>query len=107
MGLNGDFTVGGKGEMRANLSENCGHLSRGKDCRCAASKINRLDGTAWGYVVMCRELNLMHKGSDEGLRAVFVMDFKIEGTEVTSLPTEWDVEVEAEGRGRHDNRLNP
>jgi hypothetical protein len=35
------------------------------------------------------------------------MDFKVEGAKVTSLPTEGDVEVQTEGRRRHDNRLNP
>jgi hypothetical protein len=35
------------------------------------------------------------------------MDLKIEGAEVASLQTEGDVEVQTEGRGRHDNRLNP
>src|SRR5262245_6936507 len=58
-------------------------------------------------MLLRRQADLMPEGTDKGLRAFFAMDFKIERAEVTSLPTEWDVEVEAEGRGRHDKRLNP
>jgi len=35
------------------------------------------------------------------------MDFKVEGTEVTSLSAEGDMEIHTEGRGCHDVRLNP
>jgi hypothetical protein len=93
MGFNGDFTVGGKGKMHANLSEDCGQLSRGKDCRCAAPEINGLDVTAYGCVLLRRQADLMPEGTDKGLCSVFTMDFKIEGTKVASLPTERDVEV--------------
>ena len=49
----------------------------------------------------------MREGTHKGFRTVFAMDLKIEGAKVASLPTEGDVEVETEGRGCHDNRLNP
>ena len=49
----------------------------------------------------------MPDGTHKGFRTVFAMDLKIEGTKVASLPAEGDVEVETEGKGCHDNRLNP
>jgi hypothetical protein len=35
----------------------------------------------------------MYEGLDKDFCAVFAMDFKVEGAEVTSLPTEGDVEI--------------
>ena len=79
--------------MRANLRQDCDELSRGEHRRCAASKIDGLDGTVCGYVLLRRQSDLMNEGSDKGLCAAFAMDFKVEGAKVTSLPTEGDVEV--------------
>ena len=93
--------------MRANLRQDRNKLSRGEHCWCAAPKIDGLDETACGYVLLRRQSDLMHEGADKGFCTVITMDFKIEGTEVASLPTEGDVEVQTKGRGRHDNRLNP
>ena len=93
--------------MRANLRQDRDKLSRGEHRRCAAPNIDGLDGTACGYVLLRRQSDLMHEGLDKGLCATFAMDFKVEGAKVTSLPTEGNVEVQTEGRRRHDNRLNP
>jgi hypothetical protein len=93
--------------MRANLGQDRDKLSRGKHCWCTAPNIDGLDGTACGYVLLRRQSDLMNEGLDKGLCAAFAMDFKVEGAKVTSLPTEGDVEVQTEGRRRHDNRLNP
>ena len=93
--------------MRANLRQYRDKLSRGEHRRCAAPNIDGLDGTACGYLLLRRQSDLMNEGSDKGLCSALAMDFKIEGTEVTSLPTEGDVEVQTEGRGYHDDRLNP
>jgi hypothetical protein len=49
----------------------------------------------------------MNEGSDKSFRAVRSMDLKVEGTEVTSLSAEGDMEIQAEERGSHDVRLNP
>jgi hypothetical protein len=49
----------------------------------------------------------MNEGSDKALRTALAMDFKVEGAEVTALPTERDVKVYTEGRWRHHDRLNP
>ena len=93
--------------MRANLRQDRDELSCGEHCRCAASDIDGLDGTACGgHVLLRRESDLMNEGSDKGLCATFTIDLKVEGAEVTSLPTEGDVEVQTEGR-RHNGRLNP
>jgi len=91
--FNGDFTVGGKGEMCANSGQDCDKLSRGEYRRCAAPNIDRLDGPACGYVLLRRQSDLLNEGLDKGLGAAFAMDLKIEGAEVTSLSTEGDVEV--------------
>lgn len=93
--------------MRANLGQDRDKLSCGEYCWCAAPNIDGLDGTACGYVLLRRQSDLMNKGLDKGLCAALAMNLKIEGAEVASLQTEWDVEVQTEGRGHHDNRLNP
>ena len=93
--------------MRANLGQDREKLSRGEHRRCAAPKIDGLDGTACGYVLLCRQSDFMNEGSDKNLCTAFAMYFKVEGAEVTSPPAEGDVEVQAEGRGCHDDRLNP
>ena len=79
--------------MRANLGQDRDKLSRGEHRWCAAPEIDRLDGTACGYVLLRRQSDLMNEGSDKGLCAAFAMDFKVEGAKVTSLPAEGDVEV--------------
>ena len=93
--------------MRTNLGEDRDELGCGEYCWCATPKINGLDGTACGYVLLRRQSDLMNEGLDKGLCAALAMDLKIEGAEVASLQTEGDVEVQTEGRGRHDNKLNP
>ena len=93
--------------MRANLGQDRDKLSRGEHCWCAAPNIDGLDGTACGYVLLRRQSDLMNEGLDKGLCAALAMDLKIKGAEIASLQTEGDVEVQTEGRGRHDNRLNP
>ncbi len=93
--------------MRANLGQDRDELSRGEHCRCAAPNIDGLDGTACRYVLPRRQSDLMNEGSDKGLCAALAMDFKVKRAKVASLPTEGDVEVQTEGRGRHDRRLNP
>jgi hypothetical protein len=52
-----------------------------------------LDGTACDDVFLSGQSNLMNEGSDKALCAALVMDFKVEGAEVTALPTERDVKV--------------
>ena len=83
--------------MCANLGQDCEKLSRGEHCRCAAPKIDGLDGTACGHVLLRRQSDFMNEGSDKNLCAVLAMDFKVEGAEVTPLPAEGDVEVQTEG----------
>ena len=82
-------------------------LSCGEYCWCAAPNIDGLDGTACGDVLLRRQSDLMHEGPDKGFCAALAMNLKIEGAKVASLQTEGDVEVQTEGRGHHDNRLNP
>jgi len=79
--------------MCANSGQDCDKLSRGEYRRCAAPNIDRLDGTACGYVLLRRQSDLLNEGLDKGLGAAFAMDLKIEGAEVTSLSTEGDVKV--------------
>jgi hypothetical protein len=52
-----------------------------------------LDGTVCDDVFLSGQSNLMNEGSDKALCAALVMDFKVEGAEVTALPTERDVKV--------------
>ena len=93
--------------MCANLGQDREKLSRGEHRRCAAPNIDGLDGTACGYVLLRRQSDLMNERSDKNFCAALAMDFKVEGAEVTSLPAEGDVEVQTEGWGYHDDRLNP
>ena len=93
--------------MRANLGQDRNELSRGEHCWCTAPNIDGLDGTACSHVLLRRQSDLMDEGSDKGLCAALAMDFKVKGAKVASLPTEGDVEVQTEGRGRHDDRPNP
>lgn len=79
--------------MRANLGQDREKLSRGEHRRCAAPKIDGLDGTACGHVLFRRQSDFMNEGSDKNLCATLTMDFKVEGAEVTSLQAEGDVEV--------------
>jgi hypothetical protein len=44
-------------------------------------------------MLLRRQTDLMKKGLDKSLCAVFVMDFKVEGAKIASLPTEGDVEI--------------
>ena len=91
--FNGDFTVCSEGEMRANLRQDRDKLSRGEHRWCAAPNIDGLDGMACGHVLLCRQSDLMKERSHKGLCAALAMDLEIECAEVTSLPTEGDVEV--------------
>jgi len=79
--------------MRTNLGEDRNELGRGEHCWCATPKIDGLDGTARGYVLLRRQSDFMNKGLDKCLCAALAMDLKIEGAEVASLKTEGDVEV--------------
>lgn len=79
--------------MPAKFRQDCEELSRGEHRWCAATKIDGLDGTVCGYVLLSRQSDLMNEGSNKGHCAVLAMDFKIEGAKVTSLPTEGDVKV--------------
>ena len=79
--------------MRANLGQDREKLSRSEHRRCAAPKIDGLDGTACGHVLLRRQSDFINEGSDKNLCAAFAMDLKVEGAEVTSLPAEGDMEV--------------
>ena len=93
--------------MFANFGQDCGELSRGERRRCATTEINRLDRSDCGYIVLSRQSNLLHEGSDKGFCAAFTINLKIEGAEVASLSAEGDVEVQTDGRGYRHDRLNP
>ena len=93
--------------MRANLRQDRDKLSCSEHRWCAAPHIDGLNGAAWGYMLLCRQSDLMKERSHEGRGAPLAINFEVEGAEIASLSAERDVKVQTKGRGCHDERLNP